>query len=140
MHELYELKMKLLKELVSYNQNSKFSKEDAEIMKYLASAIDHMCNIAKDMEEEGESDRGSYYEEGSYERRGRGSNARRGSYREGSYREGSYRDGGSMRRGSYYREGAKEELIEKIEELVEQTPDENKKQMLHRMIKQIENS
>ena len=135
MHELYELKEKLLNELMSYSQNGKFSKEDAEVMKYLSSTIDHICNIVMNMEEEGGSNRGSYYEEGSYERRGRGSNARRG-----SYREGSYRDGGSMRRGSYYREGAKEELIEKIEELVEQTPDENKKQMLHRMIKQIEQS
>ena len=140
MHELYELKEKLLQELMSYSQNGKFSKEDTEIMKYLSSTIDHICNIVMAMEEEGGSNRGSYYEEGSYEMRGRGSNARRGSYREGSYREGSYRDGGSMRRGSYYREGAKEELIEKIEELVEQTQDENKKQMLHRMIKQIEQS
>ena len=47
MHEdkLYELKEKLLKELEEYAQNGKYSKEDVETIKYMASAVDHICNI-----------------------------------------------------------------------------------------------
>lgn len=54
MHELYELKDKLIKELEDYSQNGKFSKEDVESIKYMASAVDHLCNIMerKDDEEE----------------------------------------------------------------------------------------
>lgn len=45
MHKLYELKDKLMNELEDYSENGKFSKEDAEAIKYIASAIDHIENI-----------------------------------------------------------------------------------------------
>ena len=48
MHDLHELKEKLLKELEEYGGNAKFSKEDVETIKYMASAIDHICNISED--------------------------------------------------------------------------------------------
>jgi len=52
MHEeLYELKEKLIKELGDYAENGKYSKDDVETIKYLASAIDHICNIVSDMDE-----------------------------------------------------------------------------------------
>lgn len=93
---------------------------------------------------EGYSNRGgSYYEEGSYERRGRGRNASRdsrGRYNEGSYREGSYRDGSMMRRGSYYREGGKEEFTEQLRELMQNAPDQKTKQSIQQMIQQMEQS
>lgn len=78
MHELYELKDKLIRELEDYSKNGKFSKEDVESIKYMASAVDHLCNIMDD--EEGYSQRGRMmsYEGNSYVR-GRGRNARRDS-------------------------------------------------------------
>lgn len=94
MHELYELKEKLIKELEDYAQNGKFSKEDVESIKYMASAVDHLCNI---MEGENEySQRGGYSRNYSYERggnmrsyaRGRGGNARRDSMGRYSNAEG----------------------------------------------------
>lgn len=86
---------------------------------------------------------GSYYEDGGsyYERRGRGRNASRdsrGRYNEGSYREGSYRDGGMMRRGSYYRDGGKEEFISELRELMQDAPDDQTKQQIQQMIQQME--
>lgn len=90
---------------------------------------------------------GSYYEDGSYERRGRGRNASRdsrgryneGSYRDGSYREGSYRDGMMRRGGSYYREGGKEEFAAELREMMQDAPDDQIKQSIQRLIQQMEN-
>lgn len=42
---LHDLKEKLTRELEEYSQNGKFSKEDVETIKYMASAVDHLCNI-----------------------------------------------------------------------------------------------
>ena len=50
MHELNDLKEKLIKELEEYSSNGKYSKEDVETIKYLASAVDHLCNIVEDGE------------------------------------------------------------------------------------------
>lgn len=95
MHELYELKEKLIKELEDYAQNGKFSKEDVESIKYMASAVDHLCNIMEGGEEY--SHRGNGYSRNySYERggsmrsyaRGRGGNARRDSMGRYSNAEG----------------------------------------------------
>lgn len=100
---------------------------------------DGMSSAGGSYYRDGRSNRGSYYEDGSYERRGRGRNARRdsrGRYaREGSYREGSYRDG---RRGSYYREGGKEEFAENLRELMQEAPDQQTKQQIQQMLQQIE--
>lgn len=142
MHELYELKEKLLRELLEYNQNNKFSKEDAEIMKYLSSAIDHMCNIAMDAEEKGEysSRSGMSYRGGSYARDGQG--GRGGNQGDGSNRGGSYTDGsyiGSYARGrgrnarrdsmgryssgdGYSRNEGVEEIVESIRGMMQELP------------------
>lgn len=45
MHKLDELKEKLMRELEDYSDSGKFSRDDVETVKYLASAIDHICNI-----------------------------------------------------------------------------------------------
>lgn len=154
MHELYELKEKLLNELKQYSQNGKFSKEDAEVMKYLSSTIDHICNIVMDMEEEegGSSYRGSSYRGGSSYRnsraggesgqsraRGRGRNAKRDSMGRYSSYEGSSRyDGGSSRYdgGSSRYEGGSsrydgssyaegmEEMVESIRGMMGEFPQE----------------
>lgn len=142
MHELYELKEKLLKELSEYAQNGKFSKEDAEVMKYLSSTIDHICNIVMDMEEEGYSERGRSYagggsnRGGSYEGRGGrggnqggGSSNRGGSYEGGSYARGRGRNtrrdsmGRYSREGGYSRGGDMEEMVESIRDIMQELPE-----------------
>lgn len=144
------------KELASVVENGKFRSRD-EI-----DSVYKLIDIAKDtyeiwcMEEEMEGgdegmssrggsyyregrggyNRGSYYEDGgSYERRGRGRNASRDS--RGRYNDGgSYRDG-MMRRGSYYREGGKEEFAEELRGLMEEAPDQQTRQQIQQMLQQM---
>ena len=129
MHDLHELKEKLLKELEEYGGNAKFSKEDVETIKYMASAIDHICNIAEG-EEEGYSGRYPYWMGGAYADGNMGGNGRsnrsmRGGrpYRRGYSREGYSRDGG---------------MVEELRELMQDAPDERTKQEFQRFIDKIE--
>ena len=71
MHKLYDLKDKLIGELEDYSENGKYSKEDVEAIKYMASAVDHICNICKDAEEEDDFSGRSYPDGmgGNYSRR-----------------------------------------------------------------------
>lgn len=71
MHKLYELKDKLLDELEMYSGKQNMSKEDVETIKYLSSAIDHICNIVDGMEEEYSGDGMSYRDGRSYAMGGR---------------------------------------------------------------------
>ena len=91
MHELYKLKRKIIRKLVEYGDDSDMSRTDAEEIKVLSAAADHICNICKDAEEN----------DGSYEMSGNRSyaigrtNARRDSM--GRYsREGYSMDGADM--------------------------------------------
>lgn len=45
MHKLYDLKEKLIEELEDFANMDKFSKDDVESIKYMSSAVDHLCNI-----------------------------------------------------------------------------------------------
>lgn len=51
MHKIYDVKEKLIDELEEYSDKSKLSRDDVESIKYLSSAIDHICNILEDAEE-----------------------------------------------------------------------------------------
>lgn len=108
MEELYELKEKLMKELKEYSGNGKYSKEDVETIKYITSAIDHICNIM-----DGEEYSGNYPY--SYERSTR-------SYRGYSRK----RD----RMGRYSRDG----LADKLHELMDEAPDEQTRMEIKRLI------
>ena len=139
MHDLNELKEKLLKELEEYGGNAKFSKEDVETIKYMASAIDHICNIAEG-EEEGYSGRYPYWMGGAYadgnggNMGGTSSRSYRGSYARG--RRNARRD--SMGRYSgdgYSRDGG---MVEELRELMQDAPDERTKQEFQRFIDKIE--
>lgn len=135
MHDLHELKEKLLKELEEYGGNAKFSKEDVETIKYMASAIDHICNIAEG-EEEGYSGRYPYWMGGAYAD-GNGGNMGGASNR--SYR-GSYARGGRSYRRGYSREGYSRDggMVEELRDLMEEAPDERTKQEFQRFIEKIE--
>lgn len=132
MHDLHELKEKLLKELEEYGGNAKFSKEDVETIKYMASAIDHICNISED--EEGYSNHYPYYMGGSYDD---GMN-RNGSYRGRSYagRRNARRD--SMGRYSGERGYSRSDLSDKLRELMDEAPDERTRQEIQRMVEKLE--
>lgn len=129
MHDLHELKEKLLKELEEYGGNAKFSREDVETIKYMASAIDHICNIAEG-EEEGYSGRYPYWMGGAYADGNMGGNGRSNRSMRGgrSYRRGYSREG-------YSREGG---MVEELRELMQDAPDERTRQEFQRFIEKIE--
>lgn len=154
MHEkLYELKEKLMKELASYSENGKFSKEDAEAIKYIASAIDHICNIVERMEGEEEySQRGGgggrySYEGGGgrYSREGgnRGGNPGGERYSRGngggsSYARGRGRNARRDSMGRYSGNADPGDLVEQIEDLMQDAPNEQIKQQMQQLIQQLE--
>lgn len=96
MHKLYDLKTKLIRELEDYSGNTKFSKEDVESIKYITSAVDHICNIMES-EDEGYSEAGERmpYARSSYRSSyARGRNARRDSM--GRYSSDGYSEADEM--------------------------------------------
>lgn len=144
MHEkLYELKEKLMKELGEYAQNGKYSKEDVETIKYMASAIDHMCNIIEKAEDEEYSQRGGSY---AYDNGNMGGSYRGGNYSRsgGSYRGG--RGGNSYARGRgqnaprdsmgrYSRDG---DMLDQLEEIKRDAPNDQIRQHIQQLISEIE--
>ena len=128
MHKLYELKENLMRELEDYSENKKYSKDDVESIKYMASAVDHLCNIMEGSEE-GYSGRGysntPYMDTGysnAYSRaRGR-MNARRDSM-------GRYSRGYSM---------ADEHMMTELRGLMEDAPDERTRQEFQSFISKLE--
>lgn len=141
------LKDMLCEELEKIAKKGELSAGSLDLAHKLTDTIKNIDKIEmyEDFEEEG----GASYESGSSYRRGRGRNARRdsmgrytrdGGYAEDDYSEDSYRGGrgGSSYRG-YSRDGAKDHMIEKIEEMMADA-DPKSKEALKRAIKQIENS
>lgn len=129
MHKLYELKEKLIEELEDYSENGKFSKEDVESIKYITSAVDHICNILERADEEGYSGNmgGSYrMAGGSYARGGRG----------GSYARGGANQYGSYAMGGYSR--AAENTVAELHDVMNETQDERVRKEIHEAIKKIE--
>lgn len=132
MHKLYELKEKLMNELEAYSQNGKFSKDDVEAIKYISSAIDHICNICDDMDGEYSGDMmpGDIMGGGrSYAR----------SYR-GSYARGRGRNAKRDSMGRYSSEGysrAEDDFRMDLQELVQDAPNEQVRQKLQRIMSEM---
>lgn len=147
MHELYELKDKLMKELGEYAQNGKYSKEDVETIKYMASAVDHLCNIVERAEDEEEySQRGGYaYDNGNQgggmggNRGGNYSRNMGGTYRGGrgnSYARGRGQNARRDSMGRYSRDGGS--MVEQLEDLKQDAPNEQIRQQIQQLISQVE--
>lgn len=137
MHELYELKEKLMKELAEYSQGE-LSTGSLEMIDKLAHAIKNICKICEDME--GSSyEGGSNYGRRSYEGSGRSYDMSRdgGSNRsyEASYRRGRGRYARRDSMGRYAAEGP--ELASELRELMEDAPEQSK-QDFQRLIQKIE--
>lgn len=136
MHEdkLYELKEKLLNELEEYAQNGKYSKEDVETIKYMASAVDHICNIVE-RDDEGYSERGGGYSRnmGGYYRGGYPRN-----YGGGSYARGRGQNARRDSMGRYSRDGGNDMMVQQLEDLMQDAPNEQIKQKIQQLVQQIE--
>ena len=123
MHELYELKEKLLDELKEHG-SKELSAGSLEIVDKLAHATKNLCKVIEACEEEeGHSSRyyPMAYDDGSY----------RGPYRGGSYR----RD--SMSR--YARDGySRTSMAERLRGMMQDAPDERSRNELQKMIAKFE--
>ena len=128
MHKIHDLKENLMRELESYADKGSLRKEDVETIKYISSAIDHICNI---------EDREDNYSENMM---GRSSYGRR-DY--GSYRGSSYARGRGARRdsmGRYSSEGysmGNDAMIADLHEIMETAP-EGAKGKIRNLISELE--
>lgn len=140
MHELYELKEKLMKELEEYGKQD-LTAGSLEVVDKLSHSIKNICKIIESYEdEEGYSMRGRSYDDGT------DGMSMRGSYR-GSYRNSYARGRGSNARrdsmGRYAREGGYsradgiEELVENVREMMGELP-QNLKQDAQRFVQKLE--
>lgn len=149
MHELYELKEKLMNELAEYGKQDEMTSSTLDVVDKLAHTIKNLCKIIDDME--GYSERGSY--EGSM-RGGSYDGSMRGSYRDGSYGDGSFRGSyeSSMRGGSYARgrgRNARRDsrgryasdngmMLEELQELMSDAPDDRTRQEIQKLVTRLE--
>lgn len=120
MHKLHELKDKLIEELEAYSENGKYSKEDVEVIKYMASAVDHICNI---MDGDEEYSNAMYPMNRTYSRRNSYSRARR---RDSM---GRYSRGYSM---------AGKEYIAELREIMQDCDDDYARKEIHALITDLE--
>ena len=123
MHELYELKDMLMKELEEYGSKGELSAGTLDIVDKLAHATKNLCKIIDEYD-----DGNSGYYPMAYENRG--GNSRR------SYR-GSYQRRDSMGRYSrnYSRDGG---LVEELRELMQEAPDDRTRQEFQKFITKME--
>ena len=148
MHELYELKEKLMDELAQYG-SKEMSTGSLEVVDKLAHTIKNLCKIIEDMEEYSEAG-GSYesgmggnmggsgasYARGSYARGGRGGSSGRGSYAGGgSYARGRGSQANRDSRGRYSSEGS---MVEELRELMEEAPDQKTRMEFEKFIQKME--
>lgn len=156
MHELYELKEKLMEELKEYGSKDEMTAGTLEVVDKLAHTIKNLCKIIEDAEYS--SNGGSSYEGGSSYDGGssyRGSSYEGSSMRGSSYRGGgsSYRGGSSYEGGSSYARGrgrnAKRDsrgryssgndmMLEQLQEMMEEAPDNRTRQEIEKLVMKLE--
>lgn len=135
MHEIYELKELLCKELEEYGRKGELSAGSLEIIDKLAHTVKNLCKIIEMCEEEysGNYGGGSYAGGGNrYSREGGGRYSRGGSYRGGSsYARGRGQGARRDSMGRYSREGGYsmgsegvEEMVETVREMMQELPKE----------------
>ena len=134
MHELYELKEKLMKELDQY-ASEEMSAGSLEVIDKLSHAIKNICKIIESAEEEEYSMRGNYSRDGysrNYSRNRGGSRyAYEGGQGGGNRGGGSYARGRNARRdsmgrysseGGYSRADSVDGLVEDIRSMMQDLP------------------
>ena len=145
MHEIYELKEMLCKELEEYGKKGDLTAGSLDVVDKLAHTIKNLDKIIESYEENGEySSRGGSYAGGmgmggaSYERGGR-------SYRGGnmggrSYARGRGRNARRDAMGRYSTEGysRNDEMIEQLNDLMDDAPDERTRAEIQKFITKLE--
>ena len=130
MRELYELKEMLMDELKELS-GKPMNGSSLQMVDTLAHAIKNICKIIESYED-GDSygrrdsydnDGGSYYDGDTSYARGRGRNARRDS--RGRYASTNYYE-------------AKDDMARKLEQLMQNAPDEKSKQEIQRVMQKLE--
>lgn len=141
MHELYELKEMLCKELEEYGKKGELTTGSLDVVDKLAHTIKNLCKIIERYEEDEYSGR-SYARGGSYA-------YENGNMGGGSYNyamDGSYARGrtGNVRRdsmGRYSRErgySRDENMVMELRELMNEAPDERTRMEFQKFIQKIE--
>ena len=144
MHELYELKEMLCKELEEYGRKGDLSAGSLEIVDKLAHALKNLDKIIETKEEEsGEEYSGAMYRRGGSYRYDDGMMTG-GSYRGGSYARGrgsnARRDsmGRYSSRGGYSRaEGDMAEIVEELKGMMDSLPEE-KRHEVERFVEKVD--
>lgn len=144
MHELYELKEMLCKELEEYGRKGDLSAGSLEIVDKLAHALKNLDKIIESKEEEsGEEYSGAMYRRGGSYRYDDGMMTG-GSYRGGSYARGrgsnARRDsmGRYSSRGGYSRaEGDMHEIVEELRGMMDSLPEE-KRHEVERFVEKVD--
>lgn len=149
MHELYELKEKLMEELEKYGQEE-LTPGSLEVVDKLSHAIKNLHKIIEKCEEDDYSmdDGMTSYARGSYARRSQSYEGQSGnqsygrSYRGNqSYARGRGRNAKRDSRGRYSSEGGysgSEEMIEELYGLMEDAPDDKTRKEFEKFIKKVE--
>lgn len=118
MHDLYELKEKLMKELEEYG-TQELTAGSLEVVDKLSHAIKNICKIIESYEdEEGYSQRGRSYE-GGMTNDGKGGSYR---YSRNSYARGRGVNARRDSMGRYSRAEGVEELVENVREMMGELP------------------
>lgn len=127
MHELYQLKEMLCKELKEYGEKGELTAGTLDVVDKLAHTVKNLDKIIEVYEDEGNS---GYYPYAYDDGMNRGGRSYNGSYRGRSYAR--RRD--SM--GRYSRDG----LADKMRELMEDAPDDRTRQEIKRLVEKLENA
>lgn len=127
MHELYELKEMLCKELKEYGEKGEMTAGTLDVVDKLAHTVKNLDKIIEAYEDEGNS---GYYPYAYDDGMNRGGRSYNGSYRGRSYAR--RRD--SM--GRYSRDG----LADKMRELMEDAPDDRTRQEIKRLVEKLESA
>lgn len=136
MHELYELKEMLCKELEEYGKKE-MTTGSLEVVDKLANTVKNLGKIIEMYDEEYSNENRSYNSYG----RNDGRMSRRGSYGDGnSYERGRGRNANRDSRGRYSTEhySMNDELVDQLEDLMRTSPDEKTRKEFERFIKKIE--
>ena len=125
MHELYDLKDKMLNELKKYS-NKEMSASTLEYVDKLAHATKNLCKIIDDMDY---SSRGGSYADGMMYR---------GSYDDGMGYVDARGRGRNARRDSMGRYSSAGDLANELRELMNQAPDKETRTDMERLIAKVE--
>lgn len=132
MHELYELKEKLMEELQEYG-TKEMTAGSLDVIDKLTHTIKNLCKI---IEESEYSETGASYQGGNYSRQ-MNSYSRGG--RGGSYARANGRGRGSnAQRDSMGRYSSAGDLVEELRDLMEDAPNESIRMDIQRLVSKME--